>query len=73
MMVHMVASGEAGRDVPGMMTRAAEFLEEEFENATSTALSLMEPIIIVVLGGLVGMIVLSIMLPIIQLNTLALQ
>ena len=55
------------------MTRAAEFLEEEFENATSTALSLMEPIIIVVLGGLVGMIVLSIMLPIIQLNTLALQ
>ena len=73
MMVHMVASGEAGRDVPGMMTRAAEFLEEEFENATSTALSLMEPIIIVVLGGLVGTIVLSIMLPIIQLNTLALQ
>jgi len=73
MMVHMVASGEAGRDVPGMMTRAAEFLEEEFENATSTALSLMEPIIIVVLGGLVGAIVLSIMLPIIQLNTLALK
>jgi len=73
MMVHMVASGEAGRDVPGMMTRAAEFLEDEFETATSTALSLMEPIIIVVLGGLVGMIVLSIMLPIVQLNTLALQ
>ncbi|KCZ94306.1 type II secretion system inner membrane protein GspF [Hyphomonas johnsonii] len=73
MMVHMVASGEAGRDVPGMMTRAAEFLEEEFETATSTALSLMEPIIIVFLGGLVGTIVLSIMLPIIQLNSLALQ
>lgn len=73
MMVHMVASGEAGRDIPGMMTRSADFLESEFENATSTALSLMEPLIIVVLGGLVALIVLSIMLPILQLNTMALQ
>lgn len=73
MMVHMVASGEVGRDIPGMMTRSADFLESEFETATSTALSLMEPLIIVVLGGLVGLIVLSIMLPILQLNTMALQ
>lgn len=73
MMVHMVASGEAGRDIPGMMTRSADFLESEFESATSTTLSLMEPLIIVVLGGLVALIVLSIMLPILQLNTMALQ
>ena len=73
MMVHMVASGEVGRDIPGMMTRSADFLESEFETATSTALSLMEPLIIVILGGLVGLIVLSIMLPILQLNTMALQ
>jgi general secretion pathway protein F len=73
MMVHMVASGEAGRDIPGMMTRSADFLESEFESAASTALSLMEPLIIVLLGGLVALIVLSIMLPILQLNTLALQ
>jgi len=72
-MVHMVASGEAGRDIPGMMTRSADFLESEFESASSTALSLMEPLIIVLLGGLVALIVLSIMLPILQLNTLALQ
>jgi general secretion pathway protein F len=73
MMVHMVASGEVGRDIPGMMTRSADFLESEFETATATALSLMEPLIIVILGGLVGLIVLSIMLPILQLNTMALQ
>lgn len=73
MMVHMVASGEAGRDISGMMTRAADFLEDEFENATSTALSLMEPLIIMALGLMVGIIVLSIMLPIIQLNTMAMQ
>ncbi|WP_339679337.1 type II secretion system inner membrane protein GspF [uncultured Hyphomonas sp.] len=71
MMVHMVSSGEAGRDIPGMMTRAADFLDNEFETGSSTLLSLLEPLIIVVLGGLVGLIVLSVMLPILQLNTLA--
>jgi general secretion pathway protein F len=71
MMVHMVSSGEAGRDIPGMMTRAADYLDNEFETGSSTLLSLLEPLIIVVLGGLVGLIVLSVMLPILQLNTLA--
>lgn len=72
MMVHMVASGEAARNVPGMMNRAADFLEDEFETATNVALGLLEPMIIILLGGVVGTIVLSIMLPIMQLNTLAL-
>ena len=72
MMVHMVASGEQGRDLPGMMTRAADFLEADFETSTATLLSLMEPLIIILLGVIVGLIVLAIMLPIIQLNTLVL-
>ena len=72
LLIHMVQSGEAARDVPAMMNRAADFLESEFEATTQTALSLLEPAIIVILGGIVGTIVLSIMLPIMQLNTLAL-
>ncbi len=72
LLTHMVQSGEAARDVPAMMNRAADFLESEFEAATSTMMSLLEPAIIVILGGIVGTIVLSIMLPIMQLNTLAL-
>ena len=72
MMMHMVVSGEAGRDVPGMMTRAADFLDAEFETGSATLLSLLEPLIIVILGGVVGLVVLSIMLAILQLNTLAL-
>lgn len=71
MMVHMVASGEAGRDVAGMMGRAADFLDEEFETGSATLLALIEPIIIVVLGAVVGLVVISIMLPVLQLNTLA--
>lgn len=70
MMVYMVASGESGRNLTGMMVRAAEFLEDDFETRTNTGLSLMEPLIIVVLGAIIGIIVLAIMLPIIQLNTL---
>lgn len=72
LLTHMVQSGEAARDVPAMMSRGAEFLESEFEATTRTALSLLEPAIIILLGGVVGTIVLSIMLPIMQLNTLAL-
>lgn len=71
-MVHMAAAGESGRNLAGMMNRAADFLENEFETTAQTALGLLEPLIIVVLGGIVGMIVLSIMLPILQLNSLAL-
>lgn len=72
LMTHMVASGESARNVPAMMNRAADFLEGEFETATNIALGLLEPVIIILLGGIVGTIVLSIMLPIMQLNTLAL-
>jgi general secretion pathway protein F len=72
MMSHLVMSGEAGRDVAGMMTRAAEFLEADFDTSSETALNLLEPMIIILLGGIIGLIVTAIMLPIIQLNTLAL-
>lgn len=69
-MVQMVSMGEQGRNLSFMMNRSAELLEEDFETSTATMLSLMEPLIIVIMGGLVGLIVLSIMLPIIQLNSL---
>lgn len=73
MMVHMVTSGEAGRDVSGMMNRAADFLDTEFETGSAALLALAEPLIIVLMGGIVGLIVMSIMLPILQFNTLAMS
>ena len=71
MLIHMVASGERGGDLAGMMGRAADYLEDEFDGSTTVALGLLEPLLIVVLAGVVALIVLSIMLPILQLNTLA--
>ncbi|MDO7841256.1 type II secretion system inner membrane protein GspF [Sphingomonas immobilis] len=71
LLTYLVASGEAAGQLDDMLARAAEYLEREFDRFTATALSLLEPLIIVLMGGIVATIVLSILLPILQLNTLA--
>ncbi len=71
LLVYLAASGEAAGRLDEMLERAADYLEREFDRFTATALSLLEPAIIVVMGAVVATIVLSILLPILQLNTLA--
>lgn len=73
LLTYLAASGEAAGRLDEMLERAADYLEREFDRFTATALSLLEPLIIVVMGGIVATIVLSILLPILQLNTLAAQ
>jgi general secretion pathway protein F len=70
-LIYMTASGESSGHLEPMLARAADYLEREFNTFTAVALSLLEPLIIVVMGGLVALIVLSILLPILQINTLA--
>ncbi len=71
MLTHLAASGAASGNLPELMAKGADYLEDEFDGASSIALGLLEPFVILVLGGIVAMIVLSIMLPILQLNTIA--
>ena len=71
LLVYLTASGEASGQLDSMLERAADYLEREFDTFTASALSLLEPAIIVVMGGIVAAIVLSILLPILQLETLA--
>ncbi|MGN6620799.1 MAG: type II secretion system inner membrane protein GspF [Sphingomonas sp.] len=71
LLVYLAASGEAAGRLDEMLERAADYLEREFDRFTATALSLLEPLIIVLMGGVVATIVLSILLPILQLETLA--
>jgi len=71
LMIHMVASGEQGGDLGGMFNISAEYLESEFDSATTIVLNLLEPAIIIFLGGVVMLIVAAIFLPILRLNTLA--
>lgn len=71
MMTHMIAAGERAGAVPIMLDKSAAQLEEEFDTASTVALRLLEPAIIIMMGGAVMLIVVAIMLPILRLNTLA--
>jgi general secretion pathway protein F len=71
LLVYLAASGEASGRLDLMLERAADYLEREFDSFTATALALLEPAIIIVMGAVVAIIVLSILLPILQLDTLA--
>lgn len=71
LLVYLAASGEASGRLDTMLERAADYLEREFDSFTATALSLLEPAIIVIMGVVVAVVVLSILLPILQLETLA--
>ncbi|MDQ3471991.1 MAG: type II secretion system inner membrane protein GspF [Pseudomonadota bacterium] len=70
LLVYLAASGESAGQLDSMLARAADYLEREFDNFTATALSMLEPAIIVIMGAVVATIVLAILLPILQLQTL---
>jgi general secretion pathway protein F len=70
LLVYLAASGESAGQLDSMLARAADYLEREFDNFTATALSMLEPAIIVLMGAAVATIVLAILLPILQLQTL---
>ncbi|WP_421792879.1 type II secretion system inner membrane protein GspF [Hyphobacterium sp.] len=72
LLVHMVAAGERSGALGDMFERAALQLEQDVDGRTSMALNLLEPAIIIIMGAIVTGIILSILLPILRLNTLAL-
>ncbi|OWQ45067.1 type II secretion system protein F [Roseateles noduli] len=68
MVLQMAAIGEESGSLDHMLGKAADFYEEEVDDAVKSLSSLMEPIIIVFLGGLIGGIVVSMYLPIFKLG-----
>jgi general secretion pathway protein F len=72
LVIYMVAAGERSGRLDEMFGRAADQLGRDIDSSIAVGLSLLEPAIILVLGMVVVLIVLSILLPILQLNTLAL-
>jgi general secretion pathway protein F len=70
LLVYLAASGEAAGRLDTMLERAADYLEREFDTFTGAALAMLEPIIIILMGAIVAVIILSILLPILQLQSL---
>jgi len=70
MMIQLIASGEASGNLENMLERAALSQERELEGFIAAVLGLFEPVLIVVMGGVVLVIVLAILMPIFELNEL---
>lgn len=68
LVVHMVAVGERSGELEDMLAKAADAYDDEVENAVGALTTILEPVIIVFMGGVVLFIVLAILLPIFELN-----
>lgn len=69
-LLQLIATGEKSGSLSEVLTRAAEAYEEDFERRVQKALSLLEPVMILLMGIIVGFIVLAVLLPMFQLNQL---
>lgn len=69
MVVQMIASGEKTGRLGNVLEKVAEYLEREVANAVKTVTSLLEPLIITVLGSAIGGIAIAMLLPIFKLSS----
>jgi type IV pilus assembly protein PilC len=67
MLTQMVGVGEATGNLDSMLTKLADFYDEEVDASVGTLLSVLEPIMLIFVGGLVGTIVISMYLPVFSL------
>lgn len=68
LLVHMTAIGERSGELSSLLLKAGQTYAKSFETSVARALSLVEPLLILLMGFMVGFIVLAILLPIFELN-----
>jgi len=70
--MQLISSGYKSGNLVRMFYKASDFLRNEIDSKRSVFLSLLEPIVIIFMGGFIMLIVLAILIPIMQMNTLSL-
>ncbi len=70
LLVHLVANGEQSGQLPAMLDRAAREQDADVERRLTWLAALVQPILIVLMGGIVLVLVLAVMLPIVSMNQL---
>lgn len=68
LLVHLLASGESTGNLAAMLERAAALQQSELENRTAVLTALLEPLLLLAMGGFVLLIVMAVMQPIIDMN-----
>ena len=70
--IQLISSGYKSGNLIKMFQKVSQFLKNEIESKRSVFLSLLEPLVIIFMGGFIMLIVLAILVPIMQMNTLSL-
>jgi general secretion pathway protein F len=70
MLIHLISSGETSGALESMLERAADNQERELDGVVNTAVGILGPLMILLMGGFVFVIVLALLLPIFELNQL---
>ena len=68
--IQLISSGYRSGNLVKMFNKVSHFMKSEIENKRAIFLSLLEPVVIILMGGFIMLIVLAILIPIMQMNTL---
>ena len=71
LVTHMIAIGERTGELENMLGKVADAYEAEVETTVETLTSLIEPLLILAMGGVVAFVALAILLPMLNLSSLA--
>ena len=70
LVIQMIQNGEKSGKLEEMLSKLSDYLETRFKKSSKISMNHLEPLVIIILGVFVALIVLAILLPLIQLNTL---
>ena len=67
-LIHMVSSGESSGTLDGMLLKVADYYEQRLKTVIDATLKLFEPLLVIIMGGIVLLIVMAVLVPIIEMN-----